>query len=68
MVTQLSACQRKAQRQQGVNLCRARDRHRLSDSGIFVSDNLCRSCYLALPTIERFYKGSHVPSVLPVRH
>ena len=49
MVTQLSVCQHKAQRQQGVNLCRARDRHRLSDSGIFVSDNLCRSCYLALP-------------------
>jgi hypothetical protein len=28
----------------------------LSDFGIFVSDNLCRSCYLALPIIERFYK------------
>jgi hypothetical protein len=68
MVTQLSACQRKAQRQQGVSLCRARDRHRLSDSGIFVSDNLCRSYYLALPIIERLYKGSHVPSVLPARH
>jgi hypothetical protein len=35
MVTQLSVCQHKAQRQQGVSLCRARDRHRLSDSGIF---------------------------------
>jgi hypothetical protein len=45
-------------------------RCRLSDSGIFVSDNLCRSCYLALPIIERFYKVAmtHVPSVLPARH
>jgi hypothetical protein len=49
MVTQSSVCQHKAQRQQGVNLYRARDRHRLSDSGIFVSDNLWRICYLALP-------------------
>jgi hypothetical protein len=48
----LSACQRKAQRQQRIIdiSCCARGRHRLHE---FCSENLCRSCYLALP-IESF--------------
>jgi hypothetical protein len=44
MVTQLIARQRKAHRQQGVNLCRARGRHGLLD---YKTESLSQTTYAA---------------------